>query len=54
MKKLDAILLSLFLLIIALINGLFVYQHYLYSFVIMYLLASSFNNKELVYRQEVK
>ena len=49
MKKLDAILLSLFLLIIALINGLFVYQHYLYSFVIMYLLASSFNNKELVY-----
>ena len=50
MKKLDAIWLSLFLLIIALINGLFVYQNYLYSLVIMYLLASSFNNKELVYR----
>ena len=49
LKKLDAILLSLFLVIIALINGLFVYQHYLYSFIIIYVLATNFNSKDFDY-----
>lgn len=46
MRFIDFIFVNVFILSIAFINGLFVYQHYLYSFVLLYIIVEYFSNQK--------